>query len=378
MENRAGNYVKQPTGYVAFIPNPLPPNPPINFDGELIKLLSEANRELGRLDGAAEVLPNPDLFVAMYVRKEAVLSSQIEGTQASLVDLLEYASEENNGHLPHDVGEVVNYVKAMNYGLERLDTLPLSLRLIKEIHDILLTDTRGGQMNPGEFRKTQNWIGHQGCTLKTASFVPPTVKEMQKAMYDLELYMHEENTLPLLIKVGLVHCQFETIHPFLDGNGRIGRLLITFLLCQQKVLNRPLLYLSYYFKKNRMEYYNWLMEVRNKGDWEGWMKFYLRGIIEVSKQGIDTARKIIDLQSKHRSLITNEVGTSNALKLLDLLYSMPILTITDASKELEISYPTANVLITKFVEIGILKEKTGQQRNKVFSYVDYLHILEDE
>ncbi len=376
MENRAGIYVEQSTEYAAFYPKPLPPEPRIIFDDELIKLLSESNRELGRLDGAAEVLPDPDLFVAMYVKKEAVLSSQIEGTQASLVDLLEYRNEEKQSQISHDVGEVVNYVKAMNYGLERLNTLPLSLRLIREIHAVLLEGTRGGERNPGEFRRTQNWIGPPGCTLKTASFVPPPVEQMKQAMYDLETFMHNNSSLPLLVKVGLVHAQFETVHPFLDGNGRMGRLLITFLLCQQKALNRPLLYLSYYFKKHRMEYYEWLMKVRNKGDWEGWLKFYLQGIIEVSKQGIKTARKILDLQSNHRNLIMN-IKSTNANKLLDYIYTQPILTINDVVQELEISYPTANTLVSKFCEIGLLKERTGQQRNKVFSYVEYLNILED-
>lgn len=355
----------------------MPPEPSVNFDSELIRLLSEANRELGRLDGAAEILPNPDLFVAMYVKKEAVLSSQIEGTQASLVDVLEFGAEENLATIPEDVGEVINYVKAMNYGLNRLNTLPLSLRLIREIHAVLLENTRGGQRNPGEFRKTQNWIGPQGCNLKTATFVPPPVPEMINAMGDWELFMHRENELPILIKAGLAHCQFETIHPFLDGNGRIGRLLITFMLCQQEALNRPLLYLSYYFKKNRSQYYDWLMEVRNNGDWEGWLKFFLKGVIEVSKQAISTARKIIELQSNHKALVIQEANSPNALKLLDLLYLRPVLSIPDVKEELGISYPTASNLVNRFAELELLKEKTGQQRNRAFNYTEYLEILND-
>ena len=377
MTGRAGRYIKQPSGYLAFIPGTLPPDPSVNFDSELIRLLSEANRELGRLDGAAEILPNPDLFIAMYVKKEAVLSSQIEGTQASLVDVLEFGTEENIATLPEDVGEVINYVKAMNYGLNRLDTLPLSLRLIREIHAILLKNTRGGQRNPGEFRKTQNWIGPAGCNLKTATFVPPPVPEMTTAMGDLELFMHSESDLPILIKAGLAHCQFETIHPFLDGNGRIGRLLITFMLCQQEALNRPLLYLSYYFKKNRSQYYDWLMEVRNNGDWEGWLKFFLKGVIEVSKQAISTARKIIELQAKHKALVSQEANSPNALKLLDLLYIRPVLSISDVKEELGVSYPTASNLVNRFAELKLLKEKTGQQRNRAFNYTEYLEILND-
>lgn len=377
MSNRAGEYIKQPSGYLAFIPKPLPPQPLIQFDNELIKLIAEANRELGRLDGAAEILPNPDLFVAAYVKKEAVLSSQIEGTQASLVDVLEFDTEDNISYMPQDIGEVINYVKSMNYGLKRLDSLPLSLRLIKEIHSILLENTRGSQRNPGEFRRTQNWIGPTGCTLKTATFVPPPVPEMLKAMANLESFMHSKTDLPILIKAGLVHCQFETIHPFLDGNGRVGRLLITFLLCEQKALNRPLLYLSYYFKKYRSEYYDWLMEVRNNGNWEGWLKFFLSGVIEVSKQAIDTAKKIIDLQSEHKSLVIKEVNSPKALKLLDILYFRPVLSIRDAEKDLDISYPTASNLINKFEELKILKEKTRQQRNRTFAYMKYLNILSD-
>ena len=377
MSTRAGTYVRQPSGYRAFVPNPLPPQPILYFDNELIRLLSEANRELGRLDGAAEVLPNPDLFVATYVKKEAVLSSQIEGTQASLVDLLEFEEEGNINTIPQDVGEIINYVKAMNYGLDRLNSLPLSLRLIKEIHRILLENSRGSQRSPGEFRKTQNWIGPAGCTLNTATFVPPPVPDMLKSMGDLEIFTHEDIELPILAKVGLVHCQFETIHPFLDGNGRVGRLLITFMLCEQKALKRPLLYLSYYFKKHRSEYYDCLMEVRNNGKWEEWLKFFFRGVIEVSKQAIDTARNIIDLQSEHKSLVIREVNTPNALKLLDILYYRPVLSIRDAERDLELSYPTASNLINKFVDLGLLKIKNNQQRYRTFVYTKYLNLLSD-
>lgn len=376
MKNRAGVYIKQPSGYSAFIPKPLPPEPPLQFDSELIKLLSDADRELGRLDGATEVLPNPDLFVAAYVKKEAVLSSQIEGTQASLDDVLEFEAD-NIREIPHDVGEVINYVKAMNYGLDRLSSLPLSSRLIREIHSILLENTRGSERNPGEFRKTQNWIGPPGCTLNSAAFVPPPVPEMVTAIGQLEEFMHKASDLPLLIKVGLVHCQFETIHPFLDGNGRIGRLLIAFLLCEQKTLSRPLLYLSYYFKKHRIDYYDWLMRVRNNGDWEGWLKFFLKGVIDVSQQAIRTAKRIINLQAEHKSLILTEISSHNSLKLLDMLNYRPIFSIRDAARELELSYPTVNSLVNRFIELDILKEKTQNQRNRLFVYADYLNILKD-
>ncbi|KUK53362.1 MAG: Uncharacterized protein XD78_1265 [Desulfotomaculum sp. 46_296] len=378
MENRSGIYSPQPAGYTVFIPNPLPPNPPINLnDIELAKLLSEANREIGRLDGVAYILPNPDLFVYMYIRKEAVLSSQIEGTQASLIDILEFG-EENIKSAPMDIKETVNYIRALDYGLERLESLPVSLRLIKEIHSILLKGTRGGKRNPGEFRKIQNWIGPQDSGLNSATFVPPPVPDMVKAMNDLELFIHNENALPILIKVGLVHCQFETIHPFLDGNGRIGRLLITFLLCQQKIINSPLLYLSFYFKKNRTEYYDWLMKVRNKGDWEGWLKFFLKGIIEVSKQATRTARDILELQMKYKEKVIQSINSPNALRLLDLLYLKPILTITEAANELDLSYPATSNLFERLISLGILKEKTARQRNKSFAFLDYLEILNDK
>ncbi len=298
--NRSGKYIPQQSDYSAFIPNSLPPNPGILYDGELISLLSKADRYLGRLDGVTQTLPNPDLFVAMYVRKEAVLSSQIEGTQASLIDVLD-ANENNVDH--KDVEEVVNYVKAMNFGLERLEEMPLSLRLLREIHEVLMQGVRGSNRQPGEFRQSQNWIGPAGSTISTASFIPPPPHEMMKALYDLESFFYDESDLPILIKIGLLHAQFETIHPFLDGNGRMGRLLISFYLCQQKVLSQPLLYLSYFFKQNRDEYYTRLMHTRTQDDWEGWLKYFLRGIAEVSNEAIVSAKSILGLQLKYHTLI---------------------------------------------------------------------------
>lgn len=276
--NRAGFFMNSAVGYKSFVPAKLPPNPPIQYDDELQGLLSLADRKLGRLDGVTQILPNPELFVAMYVKKEAVPSSQIEGTQASFVDVLstEYNQADDQRH--DDVKEVINYVDAMNWGLEQLSSFPLSLRLIRNIHARLIRDTRGANKNPGEFRASQNWIGPAGCTLNTATFVPPTVPDMNVALGDLELFIHQEDFIPALVKIALIHAQFETIHPFLDGNGRMGRLLITFWLCQQNILTKPLLYLSFYFKKNRAEYYDRLMAVRKNGDWENWIKFFLRGM----------------------------------------------------------------------------------------------------
>src|SRR6266568_9580869 len=300
--DRAGSYVSQIGGYKAFVPKPLPPDPPIHLDSEMIVLLSQAAMSLGRLDGMSTTLPNVDLFVAMYVNKEAVLSSQIEGTQASLIDVLAFEADAAFPENPQDIEEVINYINALKYGLQRLNTLPLSLRLIREIHSLLLQGVRGANRHPGEFRTSQNWIGHLGGTIRTAKFVPPSPSDMNKALDDLEKFIHEELPLPLLLKVGLVHAQFETIHPFLDGNGRMGRLLITFILCSEGVLRKPLLYLSYFFKANRLEYYEYLQKIRDEGDWESWLKFFLRGVFEVAQEATTTARSIVQLRERHRNI----------------------------------------------------------------------------
>lgn len=375
---RAGMLMNTTRGYSAFIPAKLPPDPPIVIDPEMQKLLSLADRKLGRLDGITQILPNPELFVAMYVKKEAVLSAQIEGTQASLVDVLNTPSSESNDRAYNEVIEVVNYVNAMNWGLQKLHTLPLSLRLIRSIHKILLEDVRGSNKNPGEFKKTQNWIGPQGCTLETATFIPPTVVEMEKAMADLENYMYEDDDVPALIKIALIHAQFESIHPFLDGNGRMGRLLITFWLCQQEILTHPLLYLSYYFKQNRLEYYDRLMAVRTKGDWENWIKFFLRGIASVSDEATESAKKIIGLQSKYSEiLLQNDKSNNNYTVLLNLLFERPIITKKEISETLGISLPTANTIVETFCNLGILYDKTpDKKRYKTFVFGEYLAILQ--
>jgi Fic family protein len=299
LPSRAGQSVQQLTGYQAFIPEPLPPVPSLRFDTGLLKLLSEADIALGRLDGCTELLPNPNLFVGMYVKQEAVLSSQIEGTQASLTDILQFEAGEHGDERLLDVEEVVNYVKAMNHGLGRLEAMPLSLRLIREIHGELMAGVRGQNRSPGEFRTTQNWIGPAGCTLATATFVPPPPQELPKLLGNVEQFLHDELHPPLLI-AGLAHAQFETIHPFLDGNGRIGRLLITFLLCERKILNRPLLYLSYFLKQHRSEYYDRLQAIRTDGRWEEWLVFFLRGIRDVAIEATDRARRILALRTAHQ------------------------------------------------------------------------------
>lgn len=379
---RAGVYVDQLSEelrYRAFIPKPLPPDPPIDIGMELWQALSNADRALARLDAVAELLPNPDLFVAMYVRKEAVLSSQIEGTQTSLVDLLEYEAERATRGLPADIGEVVNYVDAMNYGIARLHDLPMSLRLIREIHVELLKGVRGGERTPGEFRTTQNWIGPPGCPLSRASFVPPPAYEMKEAMGDLESFFHNPLPMPILLKTGLVHAQFETIHPFLDGNGRMGRLLITLTFCEQGILRQPLLYLSYFFKQNRQEYYDRLMAVRTKGDWEGWSKFFLKGIHEVSRQATDTARRVIALHGEHRQLIYGSFrGIPNSLILLDKLYYNPIITVKMAESLLGVSHVSANQMICQFEQAGLLVQISQGRRNRVFAYKPYLDLFLDE
>jgi len=374
---RAGRYVRQPQGYRAFIPAPLPPNPPVRVDAQMQVALSQAELALGRLDGSIQTLPDPDLFVFMYVRKEAVLSSQIEGTQSSLDDLLEAEAKIFRADRPRDVEEVLNYVNAMNYGLERLRTLPISVRLIREIHKRLLKGVRGARRQPGELRTTQNWIGPGGCTLNEATFVPPPPSEVPKALGDWERFLHKDYTMPFLIKVGLAHAQFETIHPFLDGNGRIGRLLITFLLCERGILRKPVLYLSYYFKRYRQRYYDLLQAVRDTGDWESWLKFFLQGITEVSQEATTTARRIVELREAHRALIIEQFGrvAANGLKVLESLYSRPIITVNDIADITGTSFTAANQLMQKFVAHELLSEITGQVRNRRFRYDAYIDLF---
>lgn len=369
--------MKQPSGYEAFVPNPLPPNPPLELDDDLLALLSGADIALGRLDGIVTVVPDPDFFVAMYVRREAVLSSQIEGTQGTLEDLLEVELEPERVDRFADVEDIVNYVGAMNYGLTRLDSLPLSLRLIREIHDQLLQGGRGSHSTPGEFRITQNWIGPRGATLQTASFVPPPVPEMREALGDLEKFLHSPEERPVLIDVALAHAQFESIHPFLDGNGRVGRLLITFLLVHRNVLRRPMLYLSYFFKLHRTEYYDRLTAIRRRGDWEGWLRFFLQGVVVTAKEAADTAEQIFDLRERHRSLVIESGAGPNGLKLLSTLFVRPLTNVNRVAEALDVTFPTANRLVSRFEELGVLTEVTGQRRSRVFRYEPYLRLFED-
>jgi Fic family protein len=378
--SRSGRYVTQPGGYQAFIPAPLPPYPPVELDGEIWRLLSQADRALGRLDGATDILPNPDLFVAMYVRKEAVLSSQIEGTQASLQDVIEYEVAPGDDAYPRDVSEVVNYVAAMNLGLTRLAELPLSLRLIKEIHARLLEGVRGQSRQPGEFRTSQNWIGPEGAGIGDAIFVPPPPGELMTKLGEWEDFIRSEPTMPDLIEIGLAHAQFETIHPFLDGNGRVGRLLITFLLCNRDVLRRPILYTSCFLKRHRQEYYSLLQETRETGDWESWLKFFLRGIGETAREATETARAILNYRERRQTAIRQSFGrrAGNALTLFDHLFRQPAVMIPSAAEVLDVTYPTAADLVAEMEEAGILEETTGQSRYRRFIHRPYIDLLSME
>jgi Fic family protein len=376
-KDRAGSFIAQPEGYVAFIPKPLPPSPPLELEPALLKLLEEAVAELGRLDGVAKVIPDPDFFISMYVRREAVLSSQIEGTQSTLEDLLELELESDHRNRLSDAFEIANYVKAMNFGLRRIETLPLSLRLIREIHKDLLRDGRGSMATPGEFRRTQNWIGPAGASLKRATFIPPPVIDMNKALHDFERYLHADAGYPTLIEVGLAHAQFETIHPFLDGNGRVGRLLNTFLLVHRGILRKPLLYLSYYFKLHRTEYYDRLMSVRLDGDWEGWIRFFLRGVAQTAQEATETAEQLFELREAHRTLVLDEHLGQNGLLLLSRLFQQPLINISVAAALSGSSFPTASRLVSRFEKLGLLREITGQKRSRIFRYEPYLALFDD-
>ena len=350
------------------------------MDIPFVRLLSDADQGVGRLDGFAELLPNPDLFVAMYVRREAVLSSQIEGTQSTLDDVLTFELGEDLREVPIDVDEIVNYVRAMNYGLDRLAELPLSLRLIREIHRELLAGVRGQERDPGEFRRTQNWIGPQNAPLSEATFVPPPPAEVQALLGDFEVFIHDEDELPPLIHCGLAHAQFETIHPFLDGNGRVGRLLITFLLMHRKILHRPLLYLSYFLKLHRIEYYDRLMAVRLDGDWEGWLRFFLRGIAETATEATATARQIVEMRKQHHALVEQSGLGLNGLRLVDLLFERPLVNVNWVKDRLGpdgVSFATANNLVAEFQRLGLLEETTGGRRNRRYRYTPFLDLFKD-
>jgi Fic family protein len=374
MPARAGRYVTQVEGYRAFVPAPLPPRPPLDFDSDLVAQIVAATDAVGRLDGVTQTLPDADLFVAMYVRQEAVLSSQIEGTQSTLDDVLAFELDPARQGIPADVTEVVNYIRAMNHGLARLQTLPLSLRLLREIHRELLSSGRGAEKTPGEFRRTQNWIGPEGATLAHATFVPPATQDMKQALGDLEAFLHADHGLPPLVECGLAHAQFETIHPFLDGNRRVGRLLVTFLLTHRGVLHRPLLYLSHYLRRHRASYYDRLTAIREDGDWEGWLAFFLRGVAEVATDAVRTSRAILQLREQER-LWAEEVGLGlNGMRALDVLFARPLIDARTLSRALDVSFNTGNKILDA-CEGHIVEEITGGRRNRVFRHTPYLDLF---
>ncbi len=378
-KQRIGQYIECSIGgedYYTYVPQNLPPKPELDMKG-LYPLVDQANIALGRLDGMSMVLPDSSLFLYMYVRKEAVLSSQIEGTQSTLSDLLLFETKQAPGAPIDDVTEVSNYVAAMDYGLKRLKEFPLSLRLIREIHAILMKGTRGSHKMPGEFRRSQNWIG--GSRPGNARFVPPPPEQLMDTLGTFEKFLHDETIkIPVLIKVALAHVQFETIHPFLDGNGRLGRLLITFILCAEGLLKEPLLYLSLYFKANRDVYYDQLQSVRETGDWEAWIKFFLEGVISTSNQATETAQAIIKLFDKDRSIIEkDEKPTGSVFSIHYYFQRHPITNSTNIKNDCNMSLPTVLRALTKLEDYGIIKEVTGKERHKVFVYSKYLNILNE-
>lgn len=378
MKRQTGTYVNTSTAgenVSAFVPHPLPPEPPLDLSNLDLRLLEKANRTLGRLDGLATIFPGTTLFLYNYVKKEAVLSSQIEGTQSSLSDLLLHESAEAPGVPLDDVQEVSSYVAALEHGIRRIrvDDFPLSIRLLREIHEILLSKGRGREKNPGELRRSQNWIG--GTRPGNASFVPPPPQKVPDCLGELERFLHDPE-IPVLIKAALAHVQLETIHPFLDGNGRLGRLLITLLLMEEGILDQPILYLSLYFKTHRQEYYEHLQQIRLTGDWEGWLRFFLQGIIETSVQAVQAARSMMALFDKDRQTL-DQLGRSSAsaIKIHELLRERPILSAAYASERLNLANQTIYSALGRMQELGIVREITGRQRGRLFVYSEYLAIL---
>ena len=373
---RAGIYVDNLNGeamYQSFKPNPLPPIPEIEMDGEIVKLLVDANKQLVKLDTASQLISNADLFISMYVRKEALISSQIEGTQCTLDDVLD-PEVEANANL--DVSDVINYVKATQYALKRLERLPLCCRLIREIHEVLMENVRGQDKTPGEFRHSQNWIGPANCSLKDARYIPPNVEDMQTAMSDLEKYINENVDYDPLIRAALIHYQFETIHPFLDGNGRIGRLLILLYLMEQRLIEKPVIYISYFLKKNQIEYYDRISEVRRTGNFEQWIRFFLEAVSKAASDSLEAIRQLSVLHDTNVEKLPKTTRSKDNLRaVFAYIEQYPIIDINRTAKELEVSYNTVAAAVRKLVELGILQETTNAARNRVFAYEEYLAIL---
>lgn len=373
-ERKGGRLIKTSAEYWAFVPHPLPPQ--LTLTWELVKQLSEADRALSELAGIARTLPNPHLLIGPFIRREAVLSSRIEGTQASLSDLLYFEASGAIDPKSPDVQEVSNYVRAMEYGLARLKKFPVSLRLFRELHEHLMAGVRGDRLTPGEFRRSQNWIGPAGCTLMNATYVPPPVDEMHDALGQLEQYLHAPSALPLLIRLAGIHYQFEAIHPFLDGNGRIGRLLMALLLCSEGALSEPLLYLSAYFEQRREDYYRLLLGVSQAGRWDEWISFFLQGVAEQSKDAIGRSEQLLALWQTYRAVLQSARSSALQLQLVDELFSYPAITIGQAAKRLKVTQRSAQLNVEKLVRKGILREGTGKKRNRVFMALEIIKIIE--
>lgn len=372
----SGRLVRTHADYWAYVPNPLPPE--IQWTSGLVAVLSEADRALGSLAGLARSLPNPHLLIRPFLHREAVLSSRIEGTRATLSDLYAYeAAQLRLFELPSDVHEVHNYVRALDYGLARLQTLPLSLRLIREIHARLMEGVRGELQTPGEFRNSQNWIGSPGCTLIDANYVPPPVDEMHKALHALEGFLYAPSDLPPLIRLGMIHYQFEAIHPFLDGNGRVGRLLMTLLLCAWDLLPEPLLCLSAFFETHRRVYYDLLLNVGQQGAWQEWLSFFLQGVSVQSQDAVLRAQRLQSLRSDYREQFQTARAAARLLQVVDLLFSRPVFTVPELSDALGVNYPTAQRYVNRLEESEILREITGQGRNRVYQADGILQALEE-
>ena len=373
---RSGELVTNLSGeaaYQSFKPSPLPPDPELNINSDIVKKLVEANRDLVRLDTASKFIPNVELFISMYVRKEALISSQIEGTQCTLDDILD-PDIEGNSNL--DVGDVINYVRACTYAINRLDKLPLCNRLLREIHRELLAGVRGQEKNPGEFRRSQNWIGAANCTLREARYIPPNVEDMNDALTDLERYMNEGDDFDPLIRIALIHYQFETIHPFLDGNGRVGRLMILLYLIEHGYISKPIIYISYFLKKNQIEYYDRVSEVRRNGNYEQWIAFFLEAVSAAAKDSLATVEKLSELHDRNlKKLPTTTRKSDNVRRVFDYIEQYPIIDIKRTAADLEVSYNTVSAVVGKLVNAGILNETTNAARNRVFAYEEYLGIL---
>jgi Fic family protein len=370
----SGKLVRATGGYWAFVPNALPPA--IQWDTELVSQVSRADLAVGTLSGLGETLPNPHLLIYPFIRREAVLSSRIEGTQSSLSDLLLF--EATQVEKQRDVKEVQNYARAMEYGLKRLVELPLSLRFIRELHSILMEGVRGERATPGEFRQSQNWIGSAGAVLDEATYVPPPVPEMQECLSQLEKFLHAKTRLPPLVEAALVHYQFEAIHPFLDGNGRIGRLLVTLLLCQKNVLSKPLLYLSAFFEKHRPEYYELLLNVSHSGQWREWIEFFLQAVTEQSDDAVSRSRHLLELLRNYSQLAREKHLPPTAGQLIELIFMKPVLNAKTAQELLKVSYPSAQYALTSLENAGILTEITGRKRAKAYAAKEILKALDGE